>query len=83
MAAELERRLNALGVEAGQDAHGNVLGRRPGRGEAILLSAHMDTVEPGRGIRPVRDGDDIIRSDGTTILGADTGPEEGIEAVSG
>lgn len=71
IAAELERRLNAIGVEASQDAHGNVLGRLEGEGEAILLSAHMDTVEPGRGIRPTWDGEDIIRSDGTTILGAD------------
>ena len=71
IAAELERRLVALGVAASQDAHGNVLGRCEGAGETILLSAHMDTVEPGRGIRPVFDGDDIIRSDGTTILGAD------------
>ena len=31
----------------------------------------MDTVEPGTGIKPVFDGEDIIRSDGTTILGAD------------
>lgn len=71
IAHELERRLRVLGVEASQDAAGNVLGRRPGQGEPILLSAHMDTVEPGRGIKPVWDGPDIIRSDGTTILGAD------------
>jgi len=71
IAVELERRLNALGVEASQDAHGNVLGRRGGTGAAVLLSAHMDTVEPGRGIVPIFDGADIIRSDGTTILGAD------------
>lgn len=71
IAAELERRLGALGVEASQDQAGNVIGRRKGRGEALLLSAHMDTVEPGRGITPVWDGQDIIRSDGTTILGAD------------
>ena len=71
IAAELEGRLRALGVEVSQDPHGNVLGRRDGVGEAILLSAHMDTVEPGRGIKPVFDGDDIIRTDGTTILGAD------------
>ena len=71
IAEELVRRLEALGVEASQDEHGNVLGRRPGVGEPILLSAHMDTVEPGRGIQPVFDGPDIIRSDGTTILGAD------------
>ncbi|MCC6960103.1 MAG: M20/M25/M40 family metallo-hydrolase [Dehalococcoidia bacterium] len=71
IAAELERRLQALGLEASQDAAGNVLARRDGTGDAILLSAHMDTVEPGRGIKPVWDGADIIRSDGTTILGAD------------
>ena len=71
IAAELERRLKALGIEASQDSAGNVLARRDGVGDAILLSAHMDTVEPGRGIKPVWDGDDVIRSDGTTILGAD------------
>lgn len=71
IATELEDRLQALGLEASQDAHGNVLARRNGAGEAILLSAHMDTVEPGRGIVPVFDGADIIRTDGTTILGAD------------
>ena len=71
IAAELERRLKALGLDASQDSAGNVLARREGAGEAILLSAHMDTVEPGRGTKPVWDGPDIIRSDGTTILGAD------------
>ncbi len=71
IAVELERRLKLLGVAASQDAYGNVLGRREGFGEALLLSAHMDTVEPGRGIKPSWDGKDIIRSDGTTILGAD------------
>ena len=64
-------RFQALGLECSQDAHGNVIANRPGLGDAILLSAHMDTVEPGRGIRPGWDGPDIIRSDGTTILGAD------------
>lgn len=71
IAAELERRLAELGVKPSQDAAGNVIARLAGEGDAVLLSAHMDTVEPGRGIRPVWDGPDIIRSDGTTILGAD------------
>lgn len=71
IAADLERRLSELGLEAWQDSAGNVLARLPGEGEPLLLSAHMDTVEPGRGIKPVWDGDDIIRSDGSTILGAD------------
>ncbi|GIW13147.1 MAG: hypothetical protein KatS3mg062_0586 [Tepidiforma sp.] len=71
IAAELERRLRALGLQAAQDPAGNVLARLEGTGEPLLLSAHMDTVEPGRGIKPRWDGPDIIRSDGTTILGAD------------
>lgn len=71
IAAELESRFRSLGLDVSQDSYGNVLGRREGVGEPILLSAHMDTVEPGRGITPVFDGGDIIRSDGTTILGAD------------
>ena len=71
VAAELERRLRAAGAEAWRDAHGNVIARFAGSGEPLLLSAHMDTVEPGRGITPRFDGPDIIRSDGTTILGAD------------
>jgi tripeptide aminopeptidase len=61
-----------LGLDdVSQDGAGNVHGRLPGEGEPILLSAHMDTVEPGRGINPMWDGPDIIRTDGTTILGAD------------
>jgi tripeptide aminopeptidase len=36
----------------------------------ILLSAHMDTVGPGEGIKP-RIEAGIIKSDGTTILGSD------------
>ncbi len=71
IAADLERRLRNLGLQVAQDAAGNVLARLEGTGEPLLLSAHMDTVEPGRGIRPTWDGPDIIRSDGTTILGAD------------
>jgi len=35
-----------------------------------MLSAHLDTVEPGRGIKPYIDGG-VLRSDGSTILGGD------------
>ncbi len=56
---------------------GNVIVKIPGQGAkkgepAIMLCAHMDTVEPGNGIKPhiTEDGKFII-SDGTTILGAD------------
>lgn len=78
IAAELERRLRDLGLEASQDAAGNVLGRRDGHGEPLLLSAHMDTVEPGRGIRPVVDGD-RVHTDGSTVLGGD--PKAGVAAI--
>ncbi|MBD8497702.1 M20/M25/M40 family metallo-hydrolase [Paenibacillus arenosi] len=37
----------------------------------IFFTSHMDTVTPGKGIKPVIDADGMIRSDGTTILGAD------------
>lgn len=62
--------LKSLDLLVVRDATGNVIGHLAGEGQPILLSAHMDTVEPGRGVKPlVRDG--AITSDGTTILGAD------------
>ncbi len=36
----------------------------------FLLCAHMDTVPPGEGVKPVVEGD-MIRSDGSTVLGGD------------
>jgi len=70
IAAELHDRLRALDVDLHIDPAGNVLGRWDGSDTPLLLSAHMDTVAPGVGIRPVvQDG--VIRSDGTTILGSD------------
>ncbi len=59
---------------------GNVIGRLPATcdGEPILFSCHMDTVSPGRGIKPKLE-DGVIRSDGTTILGGDD--KAGIAAV--
>ncbi len=38
--------------------------------EPIMFCSHMDTVVPGEGIKPVIKND-VIYSDGTTILGAD------------
>lgn len=37
---------------------------------SIFFCSHMDTVSPGRNVQPIVEGD-IIRSDGTTILGSD------------
>ncbi len=51
---------------------GNLIGRYAGNRQAapLLLSAHMDTVEPGRGVDPVMENG-VFRSRGNTILGAD------------
>src|SRR5438034_4019891 len=52
---------------------GNVLARFPGTiagADSIMMSAHMDTVVPGEGVKPIVEGD-IIRTDETTVLGGD------------
>ena len=70
MDAEVSSRLKSLGLKVSHDAYKNVIAKLEGEGEPIMLSAHLDTVEPGRGIKPVIDGS-VLRSDGTTILGGD------------
>jgi tripeptide aminopeptidase len=80
IAARLARELAALGAEVVFDQAGvavggetgNLVARVPGTVDApaLLLCAHMDTVSPGEGVRPVVE-DDVIRSDGTTVLGGD------------
>ncbi len=70
MDREVTARLQALGFRVEHDSYNNVIAKRDGVGETVILSAHLDTVEPGRGIRPQLDGD-LLRSDGTTILGGD------------
>jgi len=37
---------------------------------SLILSAHMDTVSPGKNIKPIVEGD-IVKTDGSTILGSD------------
>ena len=69
MAEELTRRLEGFGLTVKRDSYGNLVAS-DGRPDPLLLSAHMDTVEPGRGVKPKVDGD-RIESDGTTILGGD------------
>jgi tripeptide aminopeptidase len=70
MGAEVE--IDDAGEKVGGNS-GNVIARFPGTiagAETIMMSAHMDTVVPGEGVKPVVEGD-IIRSDGTTVLGGD------------
>jgi len=52
---------------------GNIIARLKGnikKATPIMFSAHMDTVVPGKNIKPIYDGEKIV-SDGKTILGAD------------
>ena len=77
---DLQLRLTDLGLETYIDGAaeqiqgqcGNLIARYPGLidAEPLLLSAHMDTVEPGRGIA-VQFNDGVFSSVGDTILGAD------------
>lgn len=81
VAIRLEKEMKELGAEcfyddAGDKINGNVgnlivklKGNRSGV-PPFFLSAHMDTVGPGEGIKP-RVVDGFIKSDGTTILGSD------------
>ena len=76
----LIRKLTDLGLEVREDGAGsvvgsntgNIIGKLPGsgRGPVIMLCAHMDTVAPGLGVKPVQ-ADGVIRSAGDTVLGAD------------
>ncbi|HHX40696.1 MAG TPA: M20/M25/M40 family metallo-hydrolase [Armatimonadetes bacterium] len=78
----LEAELRALGFETWRDGAGkaiggetgNLLARRPGsapEAPTVLLNAHMDTVAPTEALEIVEEPDGVIRSSGTTILGAD------------
>ena len=77
IAQHLTARLGRLGFMVERDAHGNVIASEAGN-NPLLLSAHMDTVEPGRGIKPSFQGDRIV-SDGSTILGGDC--KAGVAAI--
>lgn len=83
----LIREMRALGLKpyfAGRPSHGeiaNLIVDVPGRGKKkpyLLLNAHVDTVTPGKNIRPIEKGN-FITSDGTTILGADD--KSGVAAI--
>ncbi len=81
IAVVLKEKFTALGVEVVEDdakektGHGanNLICTLPATKEGvdtIYFTSHMDTVVPGNGIKPsIEDG--YIKSDGTTILGAD------------
>jgi len=80
-ARRIQREMENLGVtcrfdnaaEKVKGEVGNLIARIEGtvRGAPpLLICAHMDTVAPGEGVKPIVEGD-IIRTDGTTVLGGD------------
>ncbi|MCK5076426.1 MAG: M20/M25/M40 family metallo-hydrolase [Calditrichia bacterium] len=82
----LFKEFETLGAEVVKDSYGNLIAKLPAKGcegkDPILLSCHADTVQPGKGIKPVlKDG--VIRSEGDTILAADdkAGIAEMLEAL--
>ena len=77
VAIELQKQLEALGLTAATDDYGNLIAT-DGGDDPLLLSAHMDTVEPGRGVSPLVEGDRIL-TDGSTILGGDC--KAGVAAI--
>lgn len=73
-------RLRGLGLAVRPDGSGSRMGANTDNlfcqlggdlsGPRIFFAAHLDTVEPCRGVRPKVEGD-LITSDGETVLGAD------------
>ena len=67
----IQDKLSAIGFEIQIDNYGNLIATTDqNSNENIILSAHMDTVEPGRGIIPIVDKDRIYSKE-DTILGGD------------
>ena len=68
---ELAARFTDFGCTVTMDDVGNLLAVLPGaRPDTVLLSTHMDTAGTDVGIQPIVEGG-VIKTDGTTILGAD------------
>ncbi|MGI6227864.1 MAG: M20/M25/M40 family metallo-hydrolase, partial [Peptococcales bacterium] len=84
----LKSKLQSLGLNVFEDNAGTKIGGNAGNiiaelkgnnyAPRILFSAHMDTVQPGNNVQPIL-VDNIIKSQGNTILGADD--KAGIAAI--
>lgn len=60
-----------IGFKAWNDSYYNVYIEAPGSGDSLMINTHLDTVSPGKNVKPIIEKD-YIKSDGTTILGADS-----------
>ncbi len=81
VALRIQREVESAGASCRYDSagekvrgdSGNLIAKIPGNVAGALpfmLAAHMDTVAPGEGVKPIVEGD-VIRTDGTTVLGGD------------
>jgi tripeptide aminopeptidase len=71
----VEKRFRDSGVSFQRDAFNNLVVKIPGQGKPVLFSTHLDIPEPLPEAKYVTEGD-VIRSDGSGILGAD--PKSGL-----
>ena len=81
MADRLIVKLKELGFEVEEDNAGEHFGGNAGNlyaylpgdlpGDPVLLSGHMDTVEPSKGKKGIIGEDGVIRSAEKAVLGAD------------
>ncbi len=78
MALAVSEKLKKLGAKVKRDSFGNVIGQFDGKGTPLMLNAHLDTVEPGRNIKPIVT-EDTIKTDGSTVLGSD--PKAGVSII--
>jgi tripeptide aminopeptidase len=70
IAAHVRGQIEEQGQTVKEDILHNRVARVPGQGAPLLLNAHMDSVAPCRGVRPVV-AEGVVRSSGDTVLGAD------------
>jgi len=75
--AYLKKEMDDLGFKTDIDKIGNLICSNDPNPK-LMLAAHTDTVKPGKGIKPIIEGN-IIKTDGTTILGADN--KSGVSAI--
>lgn len=72
--AYMQALLEKEGAKTELDSYGNLIAKFPAKNssskESLFFCCHADTVKPGVGIKPIVESN-IIKSDGTTILGGD------------
>jgi len=89
VAERCKTELQTLGFSVSTDDAGKLLGGETGNliallegdksRQTVLLAAHMDTVQPGEGVKPRLDAQGVVGRDGKTVLGADE--KAGVTAV--